>query len=96
MPVVGRAVGVCALAGRVFEEEDDAVDGGELVEEGGVEGDQFFELDVFDAQVVEQEGEDSLLRMSAGRLSARSLYCTDRIGFDCYCVNELQMSRVFG
>lgn len=45
--------------GGVFEEEDDAVDGGQGEERGGVEGDELFELDAGDAEVVEEEGEDS-------------------------------------
>lgn len=45
--------------GGVFEEEDDAVDGGEGGEGGGVEGDELFELDAGYAEVVEEEGEDS-------------------------------------
>jgi hypothetical protein len=38
--------------GREFEEEDDAVDGVQLGEGIGVKGEEFFELDVFDAEVV--------------------------------------------
>lgn len=64
LPVLGRAVTVGFLAGRVFEEENYSVDGGELVEEGGLEGYQFFELDVFDAEIIQQEGEDTLLDVS--------------------------------
>ena len=30
------------------------------MEEGGVQGYKFFELNVFDAEIVEQEGEDTL------------------------------------
>lgn len=60
LPVFRCAVAVRFLAGGIFEEEDYAVDGGEGMEEGGVQCYQFFELDVFDAQVVEEEGEDTL------------------------------------
>jgi hypothetical protein len=37
--VFGSAVGVGGFTDGVFEEEDDAVDGGELAEVAGVEGD---------------------------------------------------------
>ena len=49
LPVFGSAVAVSFFASGVFEEEDYAVDGGELVEGEGIQGYQFFELDVFDA-----------------------------------------------
>lgn len=59
-PVFGGAVAVGFFASGIFEEKDYAVDGGELVEEEGIQGYQFFELDVFNAQVIEEEGEDTL------------------------------------
>lgn len=46
--------------GRVFEEEDETVEGLEGGELGGVEGEEFFELDVFDAEVLDEGGEDAL------------------------------------
>lgn len=45
------AGGAVRGVGWVFEEEDDAVDGVELGQGGGVEGEEFFELDVADAEV---------------------------------------------
>lgn len=59
---VGRGVG---LVGRVFEEEDDAVEGLEEEELRGLEGEEFFELDVFDAEVFDEGCEDAL-NMLAG------------------------------
>jgi hypothetical protein len=53
----GRSVG---CVGRVFEEEDDTVEGLEGEELGRVEGQEFFELDIFDAEVLNQRGEDAL------------------------------------
>lgn len=49
--------------GRVFEEEDDAVDRRELVEKLRVEGDEFFALNTGGAEIVEQEGEDAGIRL---------------------------------
>lgn len=58
---VARAVGRCVgLVGRVLEEEDDAIDGLEGEELRGVEGQELFELDVFDAEVFDERGEDTL------------------------------------
>lgn len=55
---VGRGVGP---VGRVFEEEDYAVEGLEGEELRGVEGEEFFELDVFDAEVFDEGCEDALM-----------------------------------
>lgn len=52
--------GVVGGVGREFEEEDDAVDGVELGEGVWVEREELLELYVFDAEVVEQVGEDTL------------------------------------
>lgn len=61
-PVVrGRGARV-GLVGGEFEEKDDAVDGVEGGEVGGVEGEEFFELDVFYAEVFEEVCEDALDR----------------------------------
>jgi hypothetical protein len=48
--------------GRVFEEKYDAVDGRQGGEGIGIEGYEFFELYVLDAEVVEQESKDSSVR----------------------------------
>lgn len=58
-PVEGGFRGVGGVGGE-FEEEDDAVDGVEGRKGRGVEGEQFFELDVLYAEVVEEVGEDAL------------------------------------
>jgi len=61
-PVVrGRGPRVRAVGGE-FEEEDYAVDRVEGGEVGGVEGEEFFELDVFYAEVFEEVCEDALER----------------------------------
>jgi len=52
LSIFGSTVRIWFLTGGVFEEKDDAVDGGELMEEVGVKGDEFFELDIFDPEVV--------------------------------------------
>jgi hypothetical protein len=39
------------------------------VEEGGIKGEEFFELDAFDAEVVEEEGEDSCVGLDCEELS---------------------------
>jgi hypothetical protein len=58
--VVGRAISFeRRRADGVFEEEDDAVEGLEGLQGGGVQGEELFELDALDAEVVEEEGEDA-------------------------------------
>lgn len=49
--VEGAVDGGVGAVGWVLEEEDDAVEGLERCELRGVEGEEFFELDVFDAEV---------------------------------------------
>lgn len=48
----------------VFEEEDDTVDRGELMQEIRVEGDQFFALNAGGAEIVEKEGEDTCIGLN--------------------------------
>lgn len=50
--------------GRVFEEEDYAVEGLEGEELRGVEGEELFELDVFDAEVFDEGCEDACIRLN--------------------------------
>jgi hypothetical protein len=52
--------GVVGRVGGEFEEEDYAVDGVQLGEGVGVEGEKFFELDILDAEVVKEVGEYTL------------------------------------
>lgn len=62
---IERSVG-CGIraVGRIFEEEDDAVEGLKGEEVGGVEGDELFELNVLDAKVFYKRREDALGSMS--------------------------------
>jgi hypothetical protein len=61
------------LVGREAEEEDDAVDGVELGERVGVEAEEFLELDVLDAEGLEEVGEDALVAIpSASGPKSRS------------------------
>lgn len=50
--------------GRVFEEKDYAVEGLEGEELRGVEGEEFFELNIFDAEVFDEGCEDALVHVS--------------------------------
>lgn len=61
------------LAGGVFEEEDDA-DGVQLLERFGVERDQLFELDVFDAERFNEVCKDALFSL---QVSKECPYCTE-------------------
>lgn len=63
--VIERFVG-CGIrvVGWIFEEEDDVVEGLKGEEVGGVEGDEFFELNVFDVKVFYKRCEDVLGLMS--------------------------------
>ena len=51
------------LVGRVLEEEDHAVDRLEGEELRGIECKKFFELNVFDAEVFDEGGKDTLLAL---------------------------------
>lgn len=70
----GRGIG-CVRG--VFEEEDDAVEGLEGEELRGVEGQKLFELYIFDAEVLDQRGEDAL---TSDRLLASDVRKTREIG----------------
>lgn len=54
---IGRGVG---SVGWELEEEDDAVEGLEGQQLRRVEGEELFELDVFDAEVFDEGSEDAL------------------------------------
>ena len=77
-PVEGLVV-VCAVGGvgREFEEEDYPVDGVQLGERIGIEGEELFELHIFDAEVVEEVCEDALVggRLVIGRRYGGVLSC---------------------
>lgn len=60
-PVLRALDAGVGLVGRVLEEEDYAVEGLEGEQLRGVEGEEFFELDVFDAEVFDERCEDALL-----------------------------------
>jgi hypothetical protein len=47
-----RGAGGVGRVGGVLEEEDDAVDGVQLGEGVGVEGEELFELDTLDAEII--------------------------------------------
>lgn len=51
--------------GRVFEEENDTVDGVEGGKRIRLKGQELFELYILDAEIIEQVGEDTLNYMSA-------------------------------
>jgi hypothetical protein len=51
------------LIGRVFEEEDHTVNGLQGEKLGWVEGKEFFELDVLDAEVLDEGGKNTLLAL---------------------------------
>lgn len=92
---VGAGVG---SVGRVLEEEDDAVEGLEGCQLGGVEGQELLELDVLDAEVLDEGGEDALgeeyqYRGRGGEVARGGweAYC---IGFDCAGRGDLVSSRV--
>jgi hypothetical protein len=53
------------LIGRVFEEENHAVNRLEGEKLRWVEGKEFFELDVFDAEILDEGGKDTLVAMLA-------------------------------
>lgn len=55
-----RCGGRVGSVSRVFEEKDEAVERLEGCEFGGVEGEEFFELDIFYAEVFDEGGEDAL------------------------------------
>lgn len=59
--VEGPVGGGVRSIGRVFEEEDYTVEGLEGEELRGVEGEEFFELDIFDAEVFDEGCEDALM-----------------------------------
>jgi hypothetical protein len=58
--VEGFVAGVVRRISGELEEEDDAVDGVELGEGIRVQGKKLLELDIFNAEVVKQVGEDTL------------------------------------
>jgi hypothetical protein len=79
--------GVVGRVGGEFEEEDYAVDGVQLGEGVGVEGEEFFKLDVFDAEVVEEVGEYALEARLVGLVPVKDVrsccVVTYRIRLDC-------------
>ena len=68
---------------RVFEEKYDAVEGLQGYQLGGIEREELFELDIFDAEVLDEGCEDALGVGSAAvtnDMIAKEAYC---VGLDC-------------
>lgn len=71
------------FVGWVFKEEDYA-NGGELLEGFGVEGDEFFKLDILDAEGFDEEREDAggVKLVSWSVLSRVGVFVTDSQLYD--------------
>lgn len=70
------------LVGRVFEEENHAVNRLEGEKLRWVEGEEFFELDVLDAEILDEGGKDTLIDTLARWLILKCGFYSYRIGFN--------------